>query len=76
MAEFFRVDEFEMDVRKEYYGDQRRAHFYREKAAELTKNEEISEENEEIVFGEMPGFSEVAEELEKKGNISRQSSVM
>lgn len=67
MAEFFRVDEFEMDVRKEYYGDQRRAHFYREKAAELTKNEEISEENEEIVFGEMPGFSEVAEELEKKG---------
>ena len=35
--------------------------------AELTKNEEISEENEEIVFGEMPGFSEVAEELEKKG---------
>lgn len=67
MAKFFRVDEFEMDVRKEYYGDQRRAHFYREKAAELTKNEEISEENEEIVFGEMPGFSEVAEELEKKG---------
>ena len=67
MAKFFRVDEFEMDVRKEYYGDQRRAHFYREKAAELTKNEEISEENEEIVFGEMPGYSEVAEELEKKG---------
>ena len=67
MAEFFRVDEFEMDVRKEYYGDQRRAHFYREKVEELTKNEEISEENEEIVFGEMPGFSEVAEELEKKG---------
>ena len=67
MAKFFRVDEFEMDVRKEYYGDQRRAHFYREKAAELTKNEEISEENEEIVFGEMPGFSVVAEELEKKG---------
>lgn len=67
MAKFFRVDEFEMDVRKEYYGDQRRAHFYRGKAAELTKNEEISEENEEIVFGEMPGFSEVAEELEKKG---------
>ena len=67
MAKFFRVDEFEMDVRKEYYGDQRRAHFYREKAAELTKNEEISEENVEIVVGEMPGFSEVAEELEKKG---------
>lgn len=67
MAEFFRVDEFEMDVRKEYYGDQKRAHFYREKAAELTKNEEISEEDEVMVLDDMPGLSAVAEELEKKG---------
>ena len=67
MAKFFMMDTLEMDARKEYYGDQKRAHFYREKAAELTKNEEISEEDEVMVLDDMPGLSAVAEELEKKG---------
>lgn len=67
MAKFFMMDTLEMDARKKYYGDQKRAHFYREKAAELTKNEEISEEDEVMVLDDMPGLSAVAEELEKKG---------
>ena len=67
MAKFFMMDTLEMDARKEYYGDQKRAHFYREKAAELTKNEEISEEDEVMVLDDMLGLSAVAEELEKKG---------
>lgn len=40
MAEFFMIDELEIDYRKEYYGDQERAHFYKEKIAGL--GEEIS----------------------------------
>ena len=71
MAKFFMMDTLEMDARKEYYGDQKRAHFYREKAAELTKNEEISEEDEVMVLDDMPGLSAVAEELEKKGESLR-----
>lgn len=71
MAKFFMMDTLEMDARKEYYGDQKRAHFYREKAAELTKNEDISEEDEVMVLDDMPGLSAVAEELEKKGESLR-----
>ena len=71
MAKFFMMDTLEMDARKEYYGDQKRAHFYREKAAELTKNEDISEEDEVMVLDDMPGLSAVAEELGKKGESLR-----
>ena len=71
MEKFFMMDTLEMDARKEYYGDQKRAHFYREKAAELTKNEDISEEDEVMVLDDMPGLSAVAEELEKKGESLR-----
>ena len=71
MAKFFMMDTLEMDARKEYYGDQKRAHFYREKAAELTKNEDISEEDDLMVLDDMPGLSAVAEELEKKGESLR-----
>lgn len=37
MAKFFMMDTLEMDARKKYYGDQKRAHFYRGKSCRIDK---------------------------------------
>lgn len=71
MAEFFMIDELEIDYRKEYYGDQERAHFYKEKIAVLGEDGKLLEEYAGLTMDDLPDLSDVAENMEKNGEYFR-----
>ena len=65
------IDELEIDYRKEYYGDQERAHFYKEKIAGLGEDGKLLEEYAGLTMDDLPDLSDVAENMEKNGEYFR-----